>query len=159
MDVYIITRQEQCKKEASHEAPSHKDAGFICHAARYWEDPDFRKYLDIHGEHFSRKLSMWACGRMENRNGVAHSWTPEQVEAAVIKMGHTLAPDHKYDAHYLANMAYADYLGNPIEGETGCVQYAVASLTDPDGYPEKAFVHWLSDAMKECLEINWADVI
>lgn len=157
---YFIKRRES--GESSHDSEKnieHVNAGDVCDAAKYWENPDYHKYVAMHGEHFSRKLSMWVCGKMQNRNGVAHTWSPEQVEAAITKMGHTLDPKHKYDAHYLANMAYADYLGHSVKDETDCLQYAIDTFTDPDGYAEKAFTHWIADAMKKCLHIDWQEFI
>lgn len=127
----------------------------ICKEAKYWEHPGYHKYIAVHGEHFSRKLSEWACKQMLNRNGMLHTWTPEQVETAIEKMGYTLDCTNKYDAHYLANMAYADYFGSSIDNEPGCLLNAIDVINGNDGYKEKAFIHWLAYTMKKCFSIDW----
>jgi hypothetical protein len=140
-------------------AYSHTSEGSVCKEARYWEDAHYHEYIKHHGEHFSRSLSIWACSMMENRNGKTHSWTPEQVDAALTSMGYHLEAKHKYDAHYLANMFYADNMGKPAKDESECLELTIAFLTDPDGYCERAFNHWLTDAMKKCLTIDWKKYI
>lgn len=144
----------------SYDHAGHADnTNSVCKEARYWENPGYHRYIKAHGEHFSRKLSVWACAKMQNRNGMVHTWSPEQVEAALQKMGYNVDPKQKYDAHYLANMAYADLIGSSIKDETDCLQYAIDFLSDPDGYKEKAFNNWLTDAMKKCWNIDWDNVI
>ena len=147
------------KRLVIHKEKSHSTAKGVCKEARYWEDPQYHEYIRHHGEHFSRTLSIWACSKMENRNGKIHNWTPEQVESALTGMGYHLDAQHKYDAHYLANMFYADYMGKPAKDESECLELTIAFLTDPDGYHERAFNHWLADAMKKCLTIDWKKYI
>lgn len=139
----------------AHAAEPTSKTNAICKEARYWEDPAYRRYIQMHGEHFTRKLSEWACKEMTNRNCMEHYWTPEQVEAVMSKMGVTLDAKTKYDAHYLANMAYADYFGSTFVDETKCLQFAADYMADPDGYEGRAFNHWLTDAMKKCITIDW----
>lgn len=127
----------------------------ICRKSRYWEDPAYHEYVRKHGEHFSRSLSVWVCSMMENRNGKVHNWTPEQVDMALSGMGKIIKAAHKYDAHYLANMAYADYMGRSLKEDADCLQWVADFLEDPDGYNEKAFSHWIVDAMKKCLDVDW----
>lgn len=142
------------EKHYTHEEDEHQSVG-ICQKSRYWEDSAYHDYVRKHGEHFSRSLSMWACSMMKNSNGKTHTWSPEQVDMAITNMGRTIKPAHKYDAHYLANMAYADYMGKSLKEDADCLQWAVDFMEDPDGYAEKAFNHWLADAMKKCLEVDW----
>jgi hypothetical protein len=141
-------------EEKHHEEDEHQSVG-ICQKSRYWEDAAYHDYVRKHGEHFSRSLSVWVCSMMENRNGKTHTWSPEQVDMAITGVGKMLKPAHKYDAHYLANMAYADYMGKSLKEDADCLQWVVDFLEDPDGYAEKAFNHWISDAMKKCLEVDW----
>lgn len=144
------------EKHARRESREHRAA---CKNAEFYNNPDYDKYVEVHGKHFSRKLSEHVCSKMENRNGIEHTWTPEQVENAIMKMGKHLDAAHKYDAHYLANMAYADYYGSSLTSEPDCIQFAIDFIADPDGYAEKAFTHYISDAMTKCISIDWADFI
>ena len=141
--------------EEKHEPQQQAESVGICRKSRYWEDPAYHEYVRKHGEHFSRSLSLWVCSMMENRNGKVHNWTPEQVDMALSGMGKTIKAAHKYDAHYLANMAYADYMGKSLKEDADCLQWAADFLEDPDGYAEKAFNHWIADAMKKCLDVDW----
>ena len=125
-----IHEKHYTHEEKHHEEDKHQSVG-ICQKSRYWEDSAYHDYIRKHGEHFSRSLSMWVCSMMENRNGKTHTWSPEQVDMAITNMGKTIKAAHKYDAHYLANMAYADYMGKSLKEDADCLQWAVDFLDDP----------------------------
>ena len=70
---------------------------------------------------------------MENRNGKTHN-----VVARAGRYGNslTMGKDVETSAqimtlHYLANMAYADYMGKSLKEDADCLQWAVDFLEDP----------------------------
>lgn len=117
-----------------------------------WANKYFMEYEKMYGMHFTPMLSEWASKRMENRDGTSHYWTREEVMGAMQKMGLKLPEDVRpCDAHYVANMAYADFYGSSLKTEADCLQYAHDYLSDPDGYEGLAFNRWVADMM-ECEE-------
>lgn len=127
----------------------------------FWDDPEYRKYKEKHGEHFCDKLAVWASKRMDNAHGdKAHSWTVEEVKAAFEKLGFKKPETSTWgDVAYSANMAYADYFGGSIKTEADALRYAYEDVSDPDGYPGKIFNRWLSDVMGKEVAVPWSDFL
>lgn len=127
----------------------------------FWEDPQYHKYKEKHGEHFCDKLAIWASKKMDNVRGEkSHSWTVEEVKAAFEKMGFKKPETATWgDIAYSANMAYADYFGGSIKTEADAVRYAYDDVSDPDGYPGKIFNRWLADIMGQNIEVSWSEYV
>ena len=125
------------------------------------DDPSFKEYIEKHGYHFTDSLALTASDMMINSNGVAHKWTPEQIELQLKLMNIT---DYGCctlgDLTYLANMAYADYFPTVLATTNSCIEYAVKTATDPDGYDGMPFSRWLADIIrKDVTSINWSQYV
>lgn len=127
----------------------------------FWDDPEYRKYKEKHGEHFCDKLAIWASKKMDNAHGdKSHSWTVEEVTSAFEKLGWKKPEMATWgDVTYSANMAYADYYGGSIKTEQDVLRYAYDDVSDPDGYPGKVFNRWLSDVMGKKIAVPWSEFI
>lgn len=129
-----------------------------------WANNHLRAYEEKYGKHFSDKLSEYASRMMKNRDNSSHYWSLTEVKSAFETLGLTLPRCATWgDAHYLANMAYADYITRDksvFTEDIQAVKYAHLYLTDPDGKTTKAFTHYLADLMdcEEC-NVNWAEMI
>lgn len=121
---------------------------------------DFREYVNSHGFHFTCKLADYVNKHMTNADGTDHHWTTAQVKEAMAKNNMELKEGMTDgDIAYLANMAYADFYPKVIETEAGCLKYAHAMNHDPDGYPEVAFMRWVSDLIGKSETIEWEQFI
>ena len=136
----------------------------------FGEVDSFISYEKLHGMHFSHKLSDFISSKMVNVSEInpaskthpdkpIHSWTADEVESAIKKLGLPFSEKHKYDYHYAANMAYADFFGLSIKEEHLCIRHAHAMVHDPDGYPELVFSRWLSDTVAKDEDIDWEKFI
>ena len=63
------------------------------------------------------------------------------------------------DAHYIANMLYADYFGSSLKTEEDVLKMACDYMHDPDGYGSKAFYHYLTDIMVKGYVVNWNEML
>jgi len=149
--IFIIHR-DSCESE-SHEhiekgLPYEKTAQALMNASGYVG------YVAKHGYHFTKTLATMASEGMENVDGSSHRWTVDQIRLAtnsmVIPKGTTLG-----DMLFLANMAYADFFPKVIKTEDGCIQYALAVVTDPDGYEGMPFCRWTADLIGKGATIDW----
>lgn len=149
---------ELCKKSKEREEKAEYDAEKAREkVGRFWEDENFSKYIEHHGEHFSDSLAEYASNKMENAHGEAgHHWSVQEVRDAFEKLM-LKKPDANTwgDVAYAANMAYADYYGESLTTEVECLKQAHADVADPDGYPGKVFNRWLSDVMGKGEKIEW----
>lgn len=140
---------ELCKNRTQHEEEEPN---------RFWEDSEYRRYVERHGHHFTDSLAEYASGMMENAHGEpGHHWSVTEVKDAFARIG--LGKPEKStwgDVAYSANMAYADYFGASLTTETECLKQAYADVSDPDGYEGKVFNRWLSDVMGKGTKIDWA---
>lgn len=130
--------------------------------SEFWDDPDYRKYKSMHGEHFCDKLAVWASKQMRNNahGEPGHSWTVEEVKGAFEKLGLQKPATSTWgDVTYSANMAYADYYGHSLKTDVDVIKQAYADVTDPDGYPGKIFNRWLSDVMGKQVKVPWANYL
>ena len=136
----------------------------------FGEVESFMAYEEKHGMHFSEKLSSFVSMKMVNDCEIdkitrthpetpKHSWTAQEVENAIKKLGLPFKQEHKFDYHYAANMAYADFYGKSLKEEVDCIKHAHAMVHDPDGYPELVFSRWLSDVVTKEEEIDWDEFI
>ena len=125
----------------------------------FWEDPNYIKYEEKHGEHFTEKLADWASKQMDNAKGSkTHNWTTQEVKAAYEQMGFVKPERSTWgDVAYAANMAYADYYGGSLKTDADVIRHAHEDVADPDGYPGKVFNRWLSDVMGKNIEVAWEE--
>lgn len=152
MKKYIIikraTEEGEPHGSCSNTLPYEKAAKAIMKASGYAE------YVAKHGYHFTKQLATMASERMKNVDGSAHRWTVDEIRLAtnsmVIPKGTTLG-----DMLFLANMAYADFYPRVIKTEDGCVQYALAVVTDPDGYEGMPFLRWTADLIGKGATVDW----
>lgn len=126
-----------------------------------WLNQDgYKEYIDKHGHHFSRKLSIWASNRMENDDGSDHHKSPELVKAIWSKHGYKLPEDATWgDATYAYNMAYADYHPEPLETEEDVACQSYKDVNDKDGYSGKIFNRWLSDIVYKNISVPWEEML
>lgn len=125
---------------------------------RFFDDPEYTKYVAKNGPHFTDSLAEYASGLMDNAKGEpSHHWDTEDVKGAFSRMGLGKPEGATWgDITYSANMAYADYYGSSLTTEAECLKQAFADAADPDGYPGKIFNRWLADVMGKGERIDWA---
>ena len=121
---------------------------------------DFEDYVKVHGYHFTEALAEHVSSKMENANGLEHTWTATQVKKAMDNLGLILPNDNPTratlgDLTYLANMYYADLYPDPVKEEASCIKAAYKSAIDPDGYDGLIFCRWTADAIGTAFNINW----
>lgn len=120
----------------------------------------FEEYIDQYGAHFNRKLYEWAVSMMRDRNGSKPSvLTREQATEWLKTQGVTLKNDKGYDSAYVYAMAKADYLGSSIKDNVHLALFVRDFLEDPDGYPTKAFDHFVMDCRAKNEPIYWEEFL
>lgn len=126
-----------------------------------WANPYLKEFEMKNGKHFNEKLSTYASRQMVNRDGSNHMWTHAEVKSAMTSAGMTIPAHARWcDAHYLANMFYADNYGSSAKTETDCLMRAYDFLNDPDGYEGRAFNHYLADLMEcEKCDVPWKEML
>ena len=164
------SKQETHEENLEEKSPKHHVKTHAKMKDVFGEVDSFVKYTEKYGMHFSEKLSKHVCHNMVNVSEIdkatlshpehpKHSWTAEEVEAAIKNLGLTFIPEHKYDYHYAANMAFADFYGQSLKEEMLCIRHAHAMVHDPDGYPELVFSRWLCDIVGKEEDIDWEEFI
>ena len=155
-----MASQMCCGKESKHHH-DHKVADYdVCAVARYWEQDGFHEYMRKHGKHFSEKLAHWVTGMFVNNDGTSGAhWTCKQVWDAIAGLGYTIPEKCKYDAYYLANMAYSDHYPGAFKDPTQALQFVIDKLEDKDGYYGIVFDTWSAKAMGKCLEVEFSKYI
>lgn len=153
---YIIVKYPQDAKVVLGSESKHKSI-----VEDIIDDKYFKKYIQVHGYHFTEKLAEHVSAMMKNANGAVHSWSPSQIKLELNSRG-----ERSYghctlgDLTYLANMAYADFFPNVLDTETACIKYAIAVAHDIDGYDGMAFSRWLSDVMNNYdINIEWENYV
>ena len=121
---------------------------------------EFEEYVEKHGYHFTEALAEHVSKKMVNANGMAHSWTAEQVKKAMeslslLPLGKTKTEATLGDITYLANMYYADFFPEVLKDEVSCLKAAHKIATDPDGYKGLVFCRWTADAIGLDVEVDW----
>lgn len=138
-------------RESANELPNESIANVIM------QNKSFIEYVHKHGYHFNDSLSIYASSLMDNKNGINHSWTPQQVRNVLIENGLTDYNSSTLgDITYLANMAYADFYPDILDSELQCIKYAYAVIHDVDGYEGIAFCRWIADIIgKHITDTQW----
>lgn len=153
-EIHILLKEE-------HHSKSSKPLVGNLHQDYRNSNPDYTKYIEKHGYHFSDKLAEWAISRMENSSG-PHVWSVKQVDSVVNSLHPNRVFKHKVttgDLAYQANMYYADLFPEGIVTEQACVKSAILIANDPDGYEGQIFCRWLTDTMMKSLEVDWIEFI
>ena len=103
----------------------------------YWgadaDDPDYKRYIDTHGYHFSKELAREAADKMLNADGSKRRWTMEDAKQMFDKCG-AKKPDNATwgDIQYLFAMFYSDYFPKVLDCDQKIVKAVLAYLEDPD---------------------------
>lgn len=158
----IIVLRHSCDSEE--ERHQHQEASIAIHGLPYERAAKalmgasgYAAYVGKHGYHFTKQLAVKASEQMKNVDGSSHQWSVDEIRLAtndkVIPKGTTLG-----DMLYLANMAYSDFYPKVIRTEEGCVQYAIAVASDPDGYEGMAFCRWTADLIGKGITIDWEEL-
>ena len=118
-------------------------------------------YLANHGHHYSKPMLEWAVGMMKDREGkkvsvIDRKELDEKMSAYGVKLKRT---EGYYDPVYVFLMAKSDYMGSSIPDEIRLVNFVRDYIDDPDGNPEKAFDHFITDCMAKGIDVPWSDLI
>lgn len=120
----------------------------------------FEEYTDQYGCHFNKRLYEWAVSMMVDRRGGAVEALPkEQVKEWLASYGVTLENDKGHDAAYVLAMMKADYLHSSIEDDPHLALSVRDYLDDPDGYPTRAFDHFVIDCRRKGVPIFWDEMV
>ena len=120
----------------------------------------FEEYTEQYGCHFNKKLYEWAVSMMRDKNGnKIQMQSKEQVSEWLRSHNITLKNDKGHDAAYVLAMARADYMGSSITDELRLALYVRDYIDDPDGYPTKAFDHFVVDCRAKGEPIFWDEMI
>lgn len=125
-------------------------------------DDGYSMYVETHGKHFTEQLAAWASEHMKHipYADTSHIWTLEDVRSSYERLGIIKPVSNTWgDAVYASNMHYSDYYGLTLRTESECIKQGQADLSDPDGYPEKLFIHWCSDMKEKGINIPWREFI
>lgn len=125
-------------------------------------DEGYARYVETHGKHFTEALAVWASGQMRHipYADASHIWNAEDVRSSYERLGLIKPVTNTWgDAVYASNMNYSDYYGLTLRTETECIKQGQADLSDPDGYPEKMFMHWCADMKAKGISVPWKDYI
>ena len=125
----------------------------------FWENDGYDMYKSRNGVHFSDKMAVWASKRMVNANGIAHTWSVDDVKGAFAALGLQKPAKCTWgDATYLANMYYSDF-AQLLKSETDAVRMALAAMNDVDGYEGMAFNRYTADIMEKGVCVPWNEVM
>ena len=124
-------------------------------------DPSgFAEYMATYGGHFSKKMCEWAVGMMKTKGGKRiEPMSKENVEGLLKQHGVQLENDKGYDKVYVANMAFADFVGSSIVDQAHHALYIKDLLDDPDGYDEMVFNRFMMDCIGKGIPIIWEDML
>ena len=120
----------------------------------------FEEYTDQYGCHFNKGLYEWAVSMMKDRGGnKVPQMTKEQASEWLRAHGISLKNDKGHDAAYVIAMARADYMGSSITDDQHLALYVRDYLDDTDGYPTKAFDHFVVDCRAKGEPIFWDEML
>jgi hypothetical protein len=124
------------------------------------DDPDYKRYIDTHGYHFSKELAREAADKMLNADGSKRRWTMEDAKQMFDKCG-AKKPDNATwgDVQYLFAMFYSDYFPKVLDCDQKIVKAVLAYLEDPDAPEGTAFVRYLAVRCFVGDTIKWSDMI
>lgn len=120
----------------------------------------FKKYKELYGHHFTKRLCDYAVSLMQNEQGSFQPFTKEQIEQKLKSQNITLQYNKLYDFVYVANMCKADFLGKSVPNDDMhlCI-YIKNVIDDPDGYDGQVFDRWLSDAKGMHIPVDWSEFV
>lgn len=154
MKKYIVIKRSEDANNTNNNLNKPNNLPYEMAAKALMSASGYAAYVAKHGYHFTKTLATIASERMKNADGTSHRWTVDEIRLATNSMaipkGTTLG-----DMLFLANMAYADFYPRVIKTEDGCVQYALAVVTDPDGYEGMPFCRWTADLIGKGATIDW----
>ena len=120
----------------------------------------FDEYTDMYGCHFNKKLYEYAVSMMRDRNGEkVEVLTRDQVKEKLQNYGVELENDRGYDAAYVYAMKRSDDFESSIPDERHLAFGVKDFLDDRDGYPTKAFDHFVVDCRAKEEPIFWEDFL
>lgn len=124
------------------------------------DDPDYKRYIDTHGYHFSKELAREAADKMLNADGSKRRWTMEDAKQMFDKCG-AKKPDNATwgDVQYLFAMFYSDYFPKVLDCDQKIVKAVLAYLEDPDAPEGAAFVRYLAVRCFVGDTIKWSEMI
>lgn len=124
------------------------------------DDPDYKRYIDTHGYHFSKELAREAADKMLNADGSKRRWTMEDAKQMFDKCG-AKKPDNATwgDIQYLFAMFYSDYFPKVLDCDQKIVKAVLAYLEDPDAPEGTAFVRYLAVRCFVGDTIKWSEMI
>lgn len=149
-DLIIIRRSSCSETESEDHNSEHKEE----EDDNFFSSPDFKKYIENNGYHFTEPLAEFAVNSMYSRK-----WSIAQItqylKSQNIDLGST---EHKVtlaDIYYGANMYYSDFYPDAITSEPKCITAAILIANDKDGYEGQLFSRWLSDIMRKGVKVDW----
>lgn len=120
----------------------------------------FKKYIELYGPHFTKKLCEYAVSLMQDDAGAVQMITKETIEQKLKQQNVTLNYNKLYDFVYVANMCKADYLGKSVPNDDShFCRYIKDTIDDPDGYDGQIFNRWLSDVKGMRIPVDWSDFV
>ena len=122
--------------------------------------PAIEADLQTHGWSFSKKMCLFAVGRMKGRDGKnIEPLSKEQVEKLLKTYEIVLEHDNGYDSVYVANMAKADYWQSSIVDEQQLALFVKDYIDDRDAYPGMPFTRYFADLIGSGTNVPWEDVL
>ena len=118
------------------------------------------EYLEQYGRHFNKRLFESAVSNMVDRSGNKLTpMTKEQVGDVLKANGVTLEHNVGHDAAWVFHMKKADCWGSSITNDAQLSKAVKDFLDDPDGYPTKAFDHYVADSIGKGEPIFWDEML
>ena len=122
--------------------------------------PSMEQYLEQYGRHFNKKLFESAVKSMRDRNGnEIPMLDKDRVNTFLKANGVNLKNDIGHDAAWVLHMAKADYWGSTVTDDSHLALFVRDFIDDPDGYPTKAFDHYVADSIGKGEPIFWDEML
>ena len=120
----------------------------------------FKKYQQLYGPHFTKKLCEYAVSLMSDENGKVTMLNKAEIEEKLKQQDITLQYNKLEDFVYVANMCKADLLGKAVPNDDRhlCL-YIKCVIDDPDGYDGQIFNRWLSDVKGMNIPVDWSEFV
>lgn len=120
----------------------------------------FEEYTDQFGCHFNKRLYEWAVSLMTDRNGnKVPVMTKDQVESWLANQGVTINNNKGWDVPYVRAMLFSDCWGSSYTTDKQLALGVKDFIDDPDGYPTKAFDHFVIDCRRKNEPIFWEEML
>ena len=118
------------------------------------------QYLEQYGRHFNKRLFEFAVSKMEDRAGnKVEMMDKEKVNEFLLSNGVKLQNDIGHDAAWVLHMKKSDCYGSSLADNLHLALSVKDFLDDKDGYPTKAFDHFLSDCIGKGEPIFWDEML